>query len=109
MFISNYDKEQMRVSIRTLQADNKEIKELIKALNERFDRLAAYAVKKKARVEELEGTVKITHEKPNDIDKTFETIFANVRTKEAPWGYKKNGMPRMRPGPNSIHPHEVNK
>lgn len=109
MFISNYDKEQMRVSIRTLQADNKEIKELIKALNERFDRLAAYAIKKKARVEELEGTVNIKTEKTDDIDKTFEVIFTKMKTKEAPWGYKKNGTPRMRPGPNSIHPHEVNK
>jgi len=48
-----------------------------------------------------------THECDNGV--IVETIFANVRTKEAPWGYKKNGMPRMRPGPNSIHPHEVNK
>ena len=109
MFISNYDKEQMRVSIRTLQADNKEIKELIKALNERFDRLAAYAIKKKARVEELEGTIKGAQEIINESDKTFEVIFTKMKTKEAPWGYKKNGVPRMRPGPNSIHPHEVNK
>jgi chromosome segregation ATPase len=99
MFISKYDKEEMRVSIRTLQAENKEIKALIESLNERFDRLAAYAVKKKARVEELEGTIKGAQEIINESDKTFEVIFTKMKTKEAPWGYKKDGTPKKRPGP----------
>ena len=109
MFISKAEKEELRISVRTLQAKVKELDGLMAGLNERFDRLAAYAIKKKARVEELEGTIKGAKEITSDIDKTFEVIFTKVKTNEAPWGYKKNGVPRMRPGPNSIHPHEVKK
>ena len=109
MFISKAEKEELRISVRTLQAKVKELDGLMAALNERFDRLAAYALKKKARVENLEQAMSIAPEKPSEIDKTFEVIFKKVKTGEAPWGYKKNGVPRMRPGPNSIHPHEVKK
>ena len=61
MFISNYDKEEMRISIRTLQA---EMAALIKEVN-------ALRVAKQ----------KIT-----------------ISTVEAPWGFKKDGTPKKRPG-----------
>lgn len=98
MFISKAEKEELRISVRTLQAQSKEINQLIKDLNDRFNRLAAYALKKKARVETLERIMKITPEKMGDIDKTLEPVFRKVRTGEAPWGYKKDGTPRKRPG-----------
>ena len=66
MFISNYDKEEMRISIRTLQAQVLHIFEEIKAL-------------------------KAAKQKP----KTRSLI---LRTDEAPWGYKKDGTPKKRPG-----------
>jgi hypothetical protein len=68
MFISNYEKEQMRVSIRTLQAQMVHI----------FDE-----------IKELKAN-KVVKKKP-----TPKPIF---RTDEAPWGYKKDGTPRKRPG-----------
>ena len=67
MFISNYEKEQMRVSIRTLQAQMTQIMDELKALK--------------------------VVQKPKRAPKTF--IF---RTDEAPWGYKKDGTPKKRPG-----------
>jgi hypothetical protein len=67
MFISNYDKEQMRVSIRTLQAQVTHLFEEIKALKDA--------------------------QKPKKALKPI--IF---RTDEAPWGYKKDGTPKKRPG-----------
>ena len=68
MFISNYEKEQMRVTIRTLQAQITHIFEEIKELK------ASKVVKKKP---------------------APKLIF---RTDEAPWGYKKDATPRKRPG-----------
>ena len=66
MFISNYDKEEMRISIRTLQAQVLHLFEEIK-------------------------TLKAAKQKP----KTRSLI---LRTDEAPWGYKKDGTPKKRPG-----------
>jgi hypothetical protein len=66
MFISNYDKEQMRVSIRTLQAQVVHL----------FDE-----------IKELKAN-KVVKKKPTPI----------FRTDEAPWGYKKDGTPKKRPG-----------
>jgi hypothetical protein len=76
MFISNYDKEQMRVSIRTLQAQVIHL----------FDEL-----------KELKAN-KVVKKKPMP-----KLIF---RTDEAPWGYKKDGTPKKRPG-RAIKPMEV--
>jgi hypothetical protein len=67
MFISNYDKEQMRVSIRTLQAQMVQVMGELKALKD--------------------------SQKPKKVLKPI--IF---RTDEAPWGYKKDGTPKKRPG-----------
>lgn len=61
MFISNYEKEEMRVSIRTLQA---EMAALIKEVN------ALRVAKQKITISSI----------------------------EAPWGYKKDGTPKKRPG-----------
>ena len=66
MFISNYEKEQMRVSIRTLQA------QVIHLFDE---------------IKELKAS-KTAMKKPTPI----------FKTDEAPWGYKKDGTPRRRPG-----------
>jgi hypothetical protein len=77
MFISNYDKEQMRVSIRTLQAQVVNLSEEIKELK----------------------AVKVIKQKP-------KTRSLLLRTDEAPWGYKKDGSPRKRPG-RPIQPMEV--
>lgn len=66
MFISNYDKEQMRVSIRTLQA------QMVHVMYE---------------LNSLKDAQKQKKEKP--------IIF---RTEDAPWGYKKDGTPKKRPG-----------
>jgi hypothetical protein len=74
MFISNYEKEQMRVTIRTLQAQMTHIFEEINELKAK----------------------KVVKKKPS-------TIF---KTDEAPWGYKKDGTPRKRPG-RKIQPMEV--
>jgi hypothetical protein len=74
MFISNYDKEEMRVSIRTLQAQVIHLFDEIKAL-------------------------KADKQKP-------KTRSLLLRTDEAPWGYKKDGSPRKRPG-RPIQPMEV--
>jgi hypothetical protein len=68
MFISNYEKEQMRVSVRTLQAQMVHV------------------------LEELQGMKAIKSVKKTPATKP---IF---RTDEAPWGYKKDGSPRKRPG-----------
>lgn len=65
MFISNDEKENIRISIRTLQA---EMAALIKEVND----------------------LRVAKQKPQP-----KVIF---RTDEAPWGYKKNGSPRKRPG-----------
>jgi hypothetical protein len=70
MFISNYDKEQMRVAIRTLQSQVTNLIDEIKELK------ASNTVKK------------VVKKKPAPI----------FRTAEAPWGYKLNGTPRKRPG-----------
>jgi hypothetical protein len=67
MFISNYEKEQMRVSIRTLQAQMVQVMGELKALQDA--------------------------QKPKKALKPI--IF---RTGEAPWGYKKDGTPKKRPG-----------
>jgi hypothetical protein len=70
MFISNYDKEQMRVAIRTLQAQ----------VTHLFDE-----------IKELKATKivnKVVKKKPAPI----------FRTAEAPWGYKLDGTPKKRPG-----------
>lgn len=67
MFISNYEKEQMRVSIRTLQAQMGQVLMELKALK--------------------------AIEPPQKAPKV--PIF---KTDEAPWGYKKDGTPRKRPG-----------
>lgn len=66
MFISNYEKEGMRVSIRTLQAQ-------VVHLFDEIEKLKAISAAKK---------------KPSSL----------FRTDEAPWGYKKDGTPRKRPG-----------
>lgn len=66
MFISNYDKEEMRISIRTLQA---EMAALIKEVN------ALREAKTKPAKRSL-----------------------ILRTGEAPWGYKKDGTPKKKPG-----------
>ena len=76
MFISNYEKEQMRVSIRTLQA---QVTHLF------------------AEIKELKSN-KVVKQKPAP-----KIIF---RTDEAPWGYKKDGTPKKRPG-RAIKPMEV--
>jgi hypothetical protein len=75
MFISNYDKEQMRVSIRTLQAQVVHLFDEIREL-------------KASRVEK----------------KKSSPIF---RTDEAPWGYKKDGTPKKRPGTAPQKPQEI--
>ena len=66
MFISNYEKEQMRVSVRTLQAQMVQVMGELKALKDA--------------------------QKPK---KAKPIIF---RTGEAPWGYKKDGTPKKKPG-----------
>jgi hypothetical protein len=66
MFISNYEKEEMRISIRTLQAQMVHVMDELKAMKEVRDKL-----------------------------KTRSLI---LKTPEAPWGFKKNGSPRKRPG-----------
>jgi hypothetical protein len=67
MFISNYEKEQMRVSIRTLQAQIVQVMGELKALK--------------------------------DIQKPKKALKPIIfRTDEAPWGYKKDGTPKKRPG-----------
>ena len=68
MFISNYEKEQMRVSVRTLQAQ-------VVHLFDEIEKLKAIGAAKKKPLPKL--------------------IF---RTDEAPWGYKKDGTPKKRPG-----------
>ena len=70
MFISNYEKEQMRVAIRTLEAQMVHVLDELKALK------ATKVVNK------------VVKKKPAPI----------FRTAEAPWGYKLNGTPRKRPG-----------
>jgi hypothetical protein len=67
MFISNYEKEQMRVTVRTLQAQMVQVMGELKALKDA--------------------------QKPKKALKPI--IF---RTAEAPWGYKKDGAPKKRPG-----------
>jgi hypothetical protein len=67
MFISNYEKEQMRVSIRTLQAQMVQVMGELKSLKDA--------------------------QKPKKALKPI--IF---RTDDAPWGYKKDGTPKKRPG-----------
>lgn len=61
MFISNYDKEEMRISIRTLQAQMVHVMDELKALK---------SAKKKI----------------------------TISTVDAPWGFKKDGTPKKRPG-----------
>jgi hypothetical protein len=73
MFITNAEKEEMRISIRTLQA---EMSALIKEFN----------------------AFRASKQKPAP-----KVIF---RTNEAPWGYKKDGNPKKRPG-RPIQPMEV--
>ena len=70
MFISNYEKEQMRVAIRTLEAQMVHVLDELKALK------ATKVVNK------------VVKKKPAPI----------FRTAEAPWGYKLDGTPRKRPG-----------
>jgi len=77
VFISNYEKEQIRVSIRTLQAQVVHLSDEIKELK------ASRATKKK----------------PSPI----------FRTDEAPWGYKKDGTPRKRPGRKISKPEVMNE
>lgn len=67
MFISKYEKEEMRISIRTLQAQMVHLMDELKTLK------AAQNPKKAPKA----------------------VIF---RTGEAPWGYKKDGTPKKRPG-----------
>lgn len=67
MFISNWEKENMRVSIRTLQAQMVHVMDELKALKAK--------------------------QKPKKAPKA-----PIVRTGEAPWGYKKDGTPKKRPG-----------
>jgi hypothetical protein len=70
MFISNYDKEQMRVAIRTLQSQVTNLIDEIKEL--KATKIVNKVVKKKP--------------------------APTFRTAEAPWGYKKDGTPKKRPG-----------
>ncbi len=70
MFISNYEKEQMRVAIRTLEAQMVHVLDELKALK------ATKVVNK------------VVKKKPAPI----------FRTAEAPWGYKLDGTPKKRPG-----------
>ena len=70
MFISNYEKEQMRVAIRTLEA------QMVHVLDE-LNALKATKV-----------VNKVVKKKPAPI----------FRTAEAPWGYKLDGTPKKRPG-----------
>lgn len=70
MFISNYEKEQMRVAIRTLEAQMVHVLDELKAL--KATKIVNKVVKKKP-----------------------APIF---RTAEAPWGYKLDGTPKKRPG-----------
>lgn len=67
MFISNAEKEEMRISIRTLQQKVKQLEDelIFKKFNETFG---------------------------------DESLFPIFTTADAPWGYKKNGMPKKRPG-----------
>jgi hypothetical protein len=67
MFISSYEKELMRVSIRTLQAQMAQVMDELKTL------------------------------KANQKPKRAPQVPI-VRTGEAPWGYKKDGTPKKRPG-----------
>lgn len=62
MFISNHEKEEVRISIRTLQAQMVHVMDELKALK--------------------------TAKQKNPV----------VRTAEAPYGYKKDGTPKRRPG-----------
>jgi len=70
VFISNYEKEQMRVAIRTLEAQMVHVLDELKALK------ATKVVNK------------VVKKKPAPI----------FRTAEAPWGYKLDGTPKKRPG-----------
>jgi len=74
MFISNYEKEQLRISIRKMEQELKV----------------------------LQSTVFLLTEKINE-KKASKVIF---KTEEAPWGYKKDGTPRKRPG-RPIQPMKV--
>ena len=80
MFISKTEKEELRISVRTVQQQNKELQNLIAELNKRLDNLSAYAERKRRHVEELQAAIK-------------ETVDA-----VAPWGYKKDGTPKKKPG-----------
>jgi hypothetical protein len=71
MFISNDEKENMRISIRTLTAQVDHLLEEVKNLKAKKPVKAVKQKKAKAFI---------------------------VRTAEAPWGYKLNGMPKSRPG-----------
>lgn len=77
MFISSYDKEEMRVSIRTLQAQIVHVMDELKAL--------------KAAQKPRKTPYKVP-------------LF---KTDEAPWGYKKDGTPRKRPGKSKSATPEV--
>ena len=99
MFITNKEKVWIVDAILNLQQEVKEIRETfrqdLEEQIERNNRLKEYAIKKKHRVEELEDSIKTAVEESVDIFKVFDATFP---PEEAPWGYKKDGTPRKRPG-----------
>lgn len=99
MFITNKEKEWMVDAILKLQQEVKEIRETfrqdLEEQIERNNRLKEYAIRQRDRVEELESAIKGAVDGSEEIWKVFDTTFPRV---EAPWGYKKDGTPRKRPG-----------
>lgn len=108
MFISTAEKAELRISVRDLQAQNKELSGLVTKLSRRFDILQVHLIERGVRIEELENILKNTQQGSAEIEEAFDYVL-QTKTAQAPWGYKKNGEPKMRPGPNSIYPHEVKK
>ena len=78
MFISNQEKYELRVAIRTLQAQVLHLME---------------------KVETVKTVEKVKTPKPKRR-KPVRTVPL-LKTEEAPWGYKKDGTPRASPGRKS--------
>jgi predicted nuclease with TOPRIM domain len=95
MFITKTEKKWMTASIQALQQQVKDIREVMEEQNERHNRLKEYAIRKKHRVEELEKAIEVAATDSKDIFTVFDSVFP---MDEAPWGYKKDGTPKKRPG-----------
>ena len=81
MFISNQEKYELRVAIRTLQAQ------------------VLHLMEKMEKVEAVKTVEKVKTPKPKRR-KPVRTVPL-LKTEEAPWGYKKDGTPRASPGRKS--------